>query len=125
NREAANMVQGIVVISDGRSNLGSDAAVKELQDRAAREKIPVYAVAVGEDRQTVSVAITDIQAPDTTPPDESFKIAVEADGVNLANQSVDVRLGLYLPGRDPKAAAPDFELTQPLTFLPGDPPHGQ
>ena len=34
NREAPNMVQGIVVFSDGRSNLGSDSSYRELRDRA-------------------------------------------------------------------------------------------
>jgi hypothetical protein len=124
-REASNMVQGIVVFSDGRSNLGGDAGFNELKDRATREKIPIYTVAVGEDRQTVSISITDVQAPDNAPPDEPFKIAVEADGVNLANSTVEVVLGLFLPGRDTKTEAPDHELRGNLTFAPGDPPHGQ
>ncbi|MGL4420200.1 MAG: hypothetical protein ACRCZF_06020, partial [Gemmataceae bacterium] len=53
-----------------------------------------------------------------------FKFVVEVDGVGLERQSVDVRLGLYAPGTDPKQAAPDHELTAPLQFQPGDPPHG-
>ncbi len=125
NRESANMVQGLVVFTDGRSNLGSDSSYAELKERATREKIPVFTVAVGEDRQTVSIVVTDVVAPDRAPPDEPFKIVVEADGVNLANQEVDARLGLYLPGRDTKKDAPDHELTAKLTFAPGDPPHGQ
>ena len=123
-REASNMVQGIVVFTDGRSNLGGDAGFAELKDRATREKIPIYSVGVGEDRQTVSISITDVQAPDDAPPDEPFKIAVEADGVNLANQTVEVVLGLFLPGKDTKTDAPDHELRANLTFAPGDPPHG-
>ena len=125
NREASNMVQGVVVFSDGRSNLGSDSAYAELKQRAGREKIPIFTVAVGEDRQTVSIVITDVQAPDQAPPDEPFKIVVEADGVNLANKEVEVYLDLYLPGRDPKTDPADHTLPGKLTFLPGDPPHGQ
>ncbi|HUR54114.1 MAG TPA: hypothetical protein VMZ71_08280 [Gemmataceae bacterium] len=125
SREASNMVQGIIVFTDGRSNLGGDAGYAELKDRATREKIPIYSVAVGEDRQTVSITITDVQAPDNAPPDEPFKIVVEADGMNLANQAVEVVLGLFLPGKDTKTDAPDHELKGTLTFLPGDPPHGQ
>src|SRR5205807_8046593 len=89
NREASNLVQGIVLFSDGRSNLGSDAALTDLKERAAREKIPIFTVAVGEDRQTVNIAITDGGAPDQTPADEGFKVVVEADGGNLANQTVE------------------------------------
>ena len=33
NREANNPVRGVVVISDGRSNLGSESAVEELRTR--------------------------------------------------------------------------------------------
>ena len=44
NREASNMVQGIVVVTDGRSNLGSEAGYAELRERAGREKIPVFTV---------------------------------------------------------------------------------
>jgi hypothetical protein len=125
NREAANMVQGIIVFSDGRSNLGSDSSYAELRLRAGREKIPIFTVAVGEDRQTVSIAITDIQAPDSASPDEPTKIIVEADGTNLANTSVEVALDLFLPTHDPKVDPADHTLTGTLTFLPGDPPHGQ
>ena len=59
NRESANMVQGIIVISDGRSNLGSDSGYAEVaRTRANREKIPIFTIGVGEDRQTVSISIT-------------------------------------------------------------------
>jgi hypothetical protein len=138
NREATNMVQGVIVISDGRSNLGSDSGFAELKERATREKIPIFTVAVGEDRQAAAIAITDLQAPDSTPPDEGFKVVVEADGVNLAGQEVEVMLDLFLPGKNPKEDRPDFTLDdrrrdkmqgtrEPymLTFAPGDPPHGQ
>jgi len=124
NRESSNMAQGVIVLTDGRSNLGSDTSFIELKERATREQIPVFTIAVGEDRQTVAITITDIVAPDRTPPDDAFKIAVEADGVNLANQSVEVKLGLFMPGRDPKKDVPDHELSANLTFTPGDPPHG-
>lgn len=125
NREAANMVQGVVVFSDGRSNLGSDSGYLELRERAAREKIPVFTVAVGEDRQTAAITITDVSAPDSAPIDEAFKIIAEADGVNMANREVEVHLDLWMPGRDVKTNPADHTLTEKLTFAPGDPPHGQ
>jgi hypothetical protein len=130
NREAANMVQGVIVFSDGRSNLGSDSGYGELRERAAREKIPVFTIAVGEDRQTAAIAISDVQAPGEAPIDEAWKIIVEADGVNMANKEVEVFLDLFMPNadggaKDMKGAAPDHTLTEKLTFTPGDPPHGQ
>ncbi len=124
DREASNMVQGIVVFTDGRSNLGSESAFKDLTDKAGKEKIPLFTVAVGEPRENVNITITEIQAPDRAPPDEPFKVIVEADGTGLEKQEVEVRLGLYLPGRDPKVDAPDHEVVGKLTFQPGEPPHG-
>jgi hypothetical protein len=125
NREAPNMVQGIVVFSDGRSNLGGPASVSELRARAEQEKIPIFTVALGEDRQRSSIVITDLTAPDGAPIDEPWKVAVEADGLNLAGKEVEVFLDVWLPGRDMKTAAADHTLTEKLTFAPGDPPHGQ
>jgi hypothetical protein len=123
NREGANMVQGIVVFSDGRSNLGSSTAVAELRERASREKIPVFTVAVGEARERVSIDLTPVQAPDAVSPDEPFKVVVEADGVGLTKKEVDVTLALFLPTRDPKRDAPSHEMTVKATFEPGEPPH--
>jgi hypothetical protein len=125
NREAANMVQGVIVFSDGRSNLGGAAGEAELRELAARDKIPVFTIAVGEDRQAAKIEITEVTAPDSAPVDEAWKVNVEADGLNLVDKEVDALLDLWLPGRDMKSAAPDHTLTQKLKFAPGDPPHGQ
>jgi hypothetical protein len=125
NRESSNMVQGIIVFSDGRSNLGSETSLNDLRDRATREKIPVFTVTVGEDRQAASIAISEVQAPDSAPIDEAWKIVVEADGVNLANKEVEVFLDLFKPGTNFKDGPADHTLKEKLTFAPGDPPHGQ
>ncbi len=124
NRESSNMVQGIIVFSDGRSNLGSESTIGDLRDRASREKIPIFTIAVGEKRENIAIAITDLGAPDSTQPDEPQKIIVEVDGIGLQNQTALVRLGLYLPGRDPKKDPPTHTLEKEVTFAPGDPPHG-
>ncbi len=125
NREGANMVKAIIVVSDGRSNLGTESAYKQFRERAMRDNIPVFTIGVGESRDTVSIAITEIQAPDRAPPDEQFKIVVEADAVGLPNAEVTVELDLYMPGRDPKKDGKDHTLTAQLKFQ-GEttPPHG-
>jgi hypothetical protein len=124
-QESANLVRGVIVFSDGRSNLGSETALKKFTEQALREKIPIFTVAVGESRDNVSVSITDVQAPDRAPPDEAFKVTVEADGIGLADVIIDVQLELYQPGNDPKNGKPDADLTQPLKFLgETSPPHG-
>jgi hypothetical protein len=138
SRESPNMVQGIIVFSDMRSNLGSDASIRELRERASKEKIPIFTVAVGQDLQNTSIVITDVQADDIASPDEGFKASVEADGFGLARRSVPVELDLFSPGMDPKTQDPAFTMRDSrkdktvgsltpymLTFEPGEPPHGQ
>jgi hypothetical protein len=139
NREAPNMTQGIIVFSDGRSNLGSDTVIREVRQRASREKIPIFTVAVGVERRFTSIAITEVQTDDVVTPDQGFKVAVHADGVNLAHQSVPVELDVFYLGKDARVTdlkdrQPDFTFnaqTHPrkepyqITFAPGEPPHGQ
>lgn len=121
NREAGNMVQGVVVFSDGQSNLGNSNAVRELGIRSKREKIPVFTIGVGSEQKVIAVRITDLQAPDQTPPDEPFKIIVEQDGDGLVGQKAKVELEVQLPKGE--GAAP--RIAAELTYAPGEPPHGQ
>lgn len=139
NREATNLTQGIIVFSDGRSNLGSEGMIREVRQRAAREKIPIFTVAVGVERRFTSIAITEVQTDDVVAPDQGFKVAVHVDGVNLANQSVPVELDVFYLGKDARVTElkdrqPDFTFnarTNPrqvpyqVVFAPGEPPHGQ
>jgi hypothetical protein len=121
NRETGNMVQGIVVFSDGQSNLGSESAVQELRVRASREKIPVFTVAVGSEQKTVAVRITDVQAPDQTPPNEPFKVIIEQDGDGLVGQKAQIFLEIQLP----KEGTPPIRIPAEATYQPGEPPHTQ
>src|SRR5262249_15245570 len=90
NRESNNMVQGLVVFSDGRSTVGSESPCGELRDKARREKVPVFTVLVGEDRQPVSIAVTDVQSPQQAPPDDKFVIRAEIDGIGMVGRKVPV-----------------------------------
>jgi hypothetical protein len=126
NREAANMTQGVIVFSDGRSNIGSDSAFAELGKRAKEANIPIFTVGVGEAREVVALTVSDLQAPDSAQPDEPTQVTVTADGVGFKeNEEVEVILELFLPGRDVKTDPADHELRQNLKFAAGDPPHGE
>jgi hypothetical protein len=121
NREANNPVRGIVVVSDGRSNLGSESAVEELRARARKERIPVFTVLVGEDRQPINIRITDLQTPEQTPPDEKFVVRAELDGEGLPDQETKAFLDVYKPEDD----KPTHTLETTVKFQPGEPPHAQ
>ena len=125
NRETGNMVQGIVVFSDGQSNLGStgalsNPAIDDLKVRAKREQIPIFTVVVGSELRSTSVRITDVQAPEQTPPNEPFKVIVEQDGDGLVGQKAQVVLEIKLPKNGGTVRLPSE-----LTYQPGEPPHGQ
>jgi hypothetical protein len=121
NREANNPVRGVIVVSDGRSNLGPESAVEELRARARKDRIPIFTVVVGEDRQPVNVRIVDLQTPEQAPPDEKFVVRAEIDGEGLPEQDVQVQLDIAKP-EDEK---PSHTLTTTARFQPGEPPHAQ
>jgi uncharacterized membrane protein len=125
NREAGNMLQGLVIISDGRTTHGSESIMKELREKARRENVPVFTIAVGEDRPPISIQIVDLQTPEQAPPDERFVVRAEIDGVGLAGREKPVFLDIYKPGEDPKNSRPTHALEAKVTFAPGEPPHGQ
>ncbi|MCX7700272.1 MAG: VWA domain-containing protein [Gemmataceae bacterium] len=125
NREAGNMLQGLVIISDGRSTHGSESILRELRDRARRENVPVFTVAVGEDRPPISIQIVDVQTPEQAPPDERFVVRAEIDGVGLAGREKPVFLDVFKPGEDPKKSRPSHTLEAKVVFAPGEPPHAQ
>jgi hypothetical protein len=125
NREAGNMVQGVIVFSDGQSTLGgsgsgSSAALDDLRVRAKRENIPIFTVAVGSELKSVNVRITDVQAPDQTPPDEPFKVIIEQDGEGLVGQKAQTFLEIKLP-KD----LGTVRIPAEAVYQPGEPPHAQ
>src|SRR5206468_11509272 len=97
NRESNNMVQGLIVVSDGRSTQYSSQAFEELRSRADRAKVPIFTVVVGEHRQPISIRITDLQAPEQARPEDKFPVRVEIDGEGLPNAGVEVSLEITSP----------------------------
>jgi hypothetical protein len=127
NRESNSMLQGIVVISDGRSTQFSTQALEELRARTNRENapVPVFTVAVGEERQPINIRITDLQAPDQARPDDKFPVRVEIDGEGLAGKDVDVSLDVTKPDGQKVTLKPNVKPGETPTFKPGEPPHAQ
>ena len=126
NRESGNMTQGIVVFSDGRSNIGSESAFVQLAKRAKEANIPIVTVAVGESREIVSLTLSDLQVPDKAMPDEPAQISVGVDGVGFKeSDEVELILEFFLPGRDPRKDVPDHEMRKAVKFSGGEPPHGE
>lgn len=92
--EASNLVQALVIFSDGQSNVGSDEAAREFVARVTnpRKPVPVYTVGVGEYRQPASIRIEELQVPETARPDDKFLVRVPVVGAGLADEAFDVAL---------------------------------
>jgi hypothetical protein len=121
NREANNMVQGIIVFSDGRSTQYSSQAFEELRSRADRAKVPIFTVVVGEHRQPISIRITDLQAPEQARPEDKFPVRVEIDGEGLPNATKEVLLDVTNPKNEKKTLSKTFTFNAGA----GGPPHAQ
>ena len=92
NRELNNRVQGIVIFTDGRSTEGSPQAFAELAQRAEMAQIPIFVVAVGDDRPQVRIDIADLRVPQSVQPEDKFRAVVEVTGEGLPDQAVPVEL---------------------------------
>jgi hypothetical protein len=118
-KEAGNLPQGIVIMTDGRSNLGSEASLAEANARATKDLVPLFTVMVGEDRPVVEIRITDVQTPEQAPPNEKFVVRAELDGIGLPEMQANIYLDVYAP----KADAPIHTFESRVTFQSGTPPH--
>jgi hypothetical protein len=120
-RESNNMVQGLVVISDGRSTEYTSQAFEELRVLTQRNKVPIFTVVVGEHRQPISIRIADLQAPKQARPDDKFPVRAEVDGDGLPNQEKV----LFLDVTSPKGEKKTFEKAFKFNAGGGGPPHAQ
>jgi hypothetical protein len=91
-REHSSRIQGIVVFTDGRSNEGSAGSFRELERKARENRIPIFVVAVGEDRQKVKININEVRLPSSIQPDDKFRAVADITGEGLSGQKLDVTL---------------------------------
>lgn len=92
--ENNSFLQAIVIVSDGKSNLGSEDSRMDFINRVnnPKRKIPVITVGVGQFRLPASIRIEDLQAPEETRPDDKFPVRVPVTGTNLHGEDFEVTL---------------------------------
>ncbi len=110
NKEANNMVQGLVIFTDGRSTEGAGAgsgsrseAFAEISERAKRAKLPIFVVVVGKDREPTRIEIVEVRGPDQARPEDPFRITANVTGQGLGDHDVSIFVDVYKPGPDGKA----------------------
>ncbi len=121
NKESTSMVQGIIVISDGRSTQYSSEAFEKVINQAHRAKVPIFTVVVGEHRQPIRIIIQDLQAPEQARPDDKFPLRVEVDGEGLPNRDKEVTLEVTTAKGDKRTLTKSFKFNAGA----GGPPHAQ
>jgi hypothetical protein len=92
NREVNSMVQGVVVFTDGRSTVSGGQGIEDLQQRAKSAGIPVFVVAVGEERPQVRIEIIEVRAPGQVQPEDKFRVAAEVYGEGLQDREFNIAL---------------------------------
>jgi hypothetical protein len=123
NRESSNRLQGVVVISDGRSTTYSEETFLDLKARAGRAGVPIFVVAVGEEREPVEIRLAGVEAPNQARPDDKFPVRVLANGKGMADKDVRVYLDVYRPNTDPKKDQPAKTMDVQVRFSKDALPH--
>ena len=90
NKERGGPMAGIVVVTDGGDNLGSNAS--RAAALAAEAGIPIFCVGIGSDRQPRNVRVDDLQAPPRVFPNDKFRIKAQLQATGMVGESATVRL---------------------------------
>jgi hypothetical protein len=117
NRERGGPLAGIVLVTDGGNNAGSDAdaAANVARDAA----VPVFAVGLGGDERPANVRIVDLEAPPRVYPGDSFNMTGYVQAYGLAGRSVRVELvSLAEASAKDESAQETFEEERRVTFGP-------
>jgi hypothetical protein len=98
--EEKNMLQGIVIFSDGQSNqeedmpgsMAGEHVYDDLREQVKRAKIPLLCVGVGKFKPNFSIRVGDIEAPTTARSDEPFPVNVPVIARGLKDKEYEVVL---------------------------------
>ncbi|MEX2174441.1 MAG: vWA domain-containing protein [Pirellulaceae bacterium] len=93
DRERGGPIAGVVLMSDGGHNGGSDY---EVAAQAAQDAlIPVFTVGLGSDKRPANLRVVDLEAPERVHPGDKFTLTgyVQAQGTNRTNVTVELMNG--------------------------------
>ncbi|MGE0760249.1 MAG: VWA domain-containing protein [Pirellulaceae bacterium] len=90
NQERGGPIAGIVVLTDGGSNAGSDYQESVVTARAAG--IPVHVVGLGSDRRPTNIRVVDLEAPPRVFPGDKFQLKGFVQSFGLVGRAVKVQL---------------------------------
>lgn len=112
-KESRNRVQGLILISDGHANAGSEQELAEAVKLAHDNKIPIFTVGVGQGQVLPNLRLVDVLAPGRVQPEDEFPVRAVVEGENVAKQQkATVVLSIEKPG------LPAEEQTRELVLNP-------
>jgi hypothetical protein len=98
-KESRNRVQGLILVSDGHANAGSDQELAEAVKLAQDNKIPIFTIGVGQGQDLPNLRLVDVLAPGHVQPEDEFPVRVVVEGENVAKQQkATVVLSIEKPG---------------------------
>ena len=111
NRELNGRVQGIVIVTDGRSTEGSPKMFADIETRAKSARIPIFVVGVGQERPQIKIDIVDLRVPEQVQPEDKFRAVAEVQGEGLPDKPVKVFLDITHTVKDKSGKDVDLDLT--------------
>jgi hypothetical protein len=90
NKEQGGPIAGIVIFSDGQSNLG--ISVDRATASAANAGIPIFAVGVGSSNRPQNVIVADLQMPQRVLPGDKFQVKAIVKAFGLEGRTARVQL---------------------------------
>src|SRR5262249_25016574 len=92
SREQNNLTRAIVLVSDGRSHLGSPEMIEEIKRKAKEKGIPIITIAIGASRPQARIEVVDVRHPKQIQPDDAFRVVAEVKGDGLPGDAFPIRL---------------------------------
>jgi hypothetical protein len=90
NKEREGPIAGIVLISDGRNNMGADDAVSLATVRDAG--IPLFTIGAGSNESPRNIRVADVKAPKLVFPGDPFTLTGLIQSFGFADQQVQIEL---------------------------------
>lgn len=90
NKERGGPLAGVVVFTDGQSNVGAPVSVAATG--AANANVPIFPVGIGNTELLRNVEVADVQAPPRVFPGDRFKIKSIIKSSGLAGRSINVKI---------------------------------
>ncbi len=112
-REQGSPLAGIVLVTDGRSNAGLDP--KSLILTAQNQRVPLYIVGVGSEKNPPNIQLVEVDAPKRIYPGDKFTLNALLQASGFSGKSVTIQVTAGAKEADPKTYEIESEQTLSIT----------